>query len=365
MVDISKFLVNTEFIKSIHNNNLYNETIFDYYSQLYSELNEFNKKNKFNLSKSRGSRLISCNRIWLLDRYDFNQIKDFKSTNLCKDKFCNNCKKVKQASRMSRYIPYIEPFKDNLYHLVLTVPNVESKELKTTLERMASSFRRLIQILNKHHFISGIDLSDLEYQGAVKSLEITFNNELYHPHYHIALALNGNINIEDKTFTNKYSYNKFSSKLRQFSHLEILIQKIWFLIYNNLTVSKENIDSLDEGYSCTIDKFQNSDYAELFKYMTKGTNEDNQVLSYDNFKTLYISTHKKKQIQGYGCFYRINDDDLEQEVDKIYLDIQNFLTKEESATEIFQRPFELLDDHHYQIISRKKIYQYLREIKDI
>ena len=33
------------------------------------------------------------------------------------------------------------------------------------------------------------------------------------------------------------------------------------------------------GYSCTIDKFDEDDFLELFKYMTKSTSEDNSILT--------------------------------------------------------------------------------------
>lgn len=381
MHDINNFLINKEYIADIHNNNVYNKTIADYYGILHKEFDilkdenliitskygsynynlNFKRNNKYFLSDSREGRLLACNSIWFLDRYDYNQIKDFKSTNLCKDKFCSNCKKVKQASRMSRYIPFLEPYKDNLYHLILTVPNVSSVDLKSTLDIMTKSFRKLILYLNGNINVKYLNFSKYSYLGAVRSLEITFNEDSYHPHFHVAIAFD-NLDLL-KNITNTYSYDRSSDNVRLFSEFEVLIQKIWYLLINKETITHENISKVDLGYSCAIDKFKENDYAELFKYMTKSTNEDNNLLSYDNFKSIYLSTHKRKQIQGYGVFYRINDEDIEEEIDKIYADIQEFLSREETPVPSTESPIDLLHDDNYQIISRRKIYQYLKEIK--
>ena len=114
------------------------------------------------------------------------------------------------------------------------------------------------------------------------------------------------------------------------------------------------------------DKFKEGDYAELFKYMTKSTDEKDNILTYDNFVTLLESTYNFKQIQGYGCFYRINDEDLEEEIEKYYCSIKEFLSSYEKPIETFERPIDLLQDKNFTLISRKKIYQYLNsdELKE-
>lgn len=62
-----------------------------------------------------------------------------------------------------------------------------------------------------------------------------------------------------------------------------------------------------------MDKFPPNDFAELFKYMTKDKDEKGNILTYDNFKTLYEGLYRVKQIQGYGVLYKINDKvDLEK-----------------------------------------------------
>lgn len=58
-----------------------------------------------------------------------------------------------------------------------------------------------------------------------------------------------------------------------------------------------------------MDKFSENDFVEIFKYMTKATTEDGKTLSYKQFKTLYYALFKVRQIQGYGIFYNLKDDE--------------------------------------------------------
>ena len=97
--------------------------------------------------------------------------------------------------------------------------------------------------------------------------------------------------------------------------------------------------------------------------MTKETDEKNNVLTYDNFKILYESTYALKQIQGYGCFYKINDENLDEEVEKEYVKMQLFLQSFETPINVLERPIDLMQDNKYTLISRKKIFQYMREEK--
>lgn len=350
--NINNFLIDNDYILKVHNNSVYNKTIIEYYKR-------YCKNN--NISQNRISALYKCNRFWSIDVYDHNEIKDYVSTSLCHDRFCNNCKKVKQATRMSRYIPELEPYKDNLYHITLTVPNVTGVELKDTLIKMKKAFRKMFRLIRGNYSVKGIDFKKYGYKGAVRSLEITFNEDLYHPHYHCGFVFK-NLDVSNKSFLNSYSYDyKQSREVRYFSEFEILIQKIWYLCYNDLEITKKAIDDLEIGYSCMCEKFNDNDYAELFKYMTKETDEKNNILTYENFCVLYESTYYVKQIQGYGCLYCIKDVDLTDEIDKIYVSIKDLLSQDEKPRCVAERPFDLLNSS-YKVISRKKIYQYLKDL---
>lgn len=363
MKDFEKILLSTEdfkvdkdYILDVYNNNIYNKKIIEYYKKL---------KNEYPIADSRIPIISNCNKFWNCDVYYQNLTKDFISTNLCHDKFCNNCKKVVQASRMSKYIPEIEPYKEHLYHLTLTIPNVKGNDLLNTLIKMPKCFKKLMEYISckSGHYCSFYDFSRLGYKGAIRSLEITFKNDNYHPHYHCAFVFN-NLELEKK-HKNIYSTDFYKNREdRLFSDFEIVIQKFWYMIWNNIRITEKNFNELEQGYSCICDKFYDDDYMELFKYMTKGTDENDKILTYDHFKTLYISTYRLKQIQGYGCLYRINDNNLNNEIDKIYTDIKNFLQLTDDKPEFKSFDlFELLNDDKFTIISRKKIYQYLKSLK--
>lgn len=362
----NQFAIDKDYIKDTITNVAYNKIIIDYYERLSNELAP-GKKNK-NLPVFKSISVISdykinsirkCNDYWFIDKYEQNLIKDFVKTNLCKDKFCNNCKKVKQASRMVKYIPELEKYKDNLYHLTLTLPNVKGCELKNTIKKMSRGFKQLIRYIDGTKELTFIDFKKYKYSGAIRSLEITFKNDDYHPHYHCALIFK-NLDL-DKKIKNNYSIDYYHNREdRLFSEFEIIIQKIWYLIMNNIVVNEKNFNELELGYSCNCDKFKENDYAELFKYMTKETDEKHNILTYDNFKTLYFATKCIKQIQGYGCLYMINDDNIFDEVDKVYADIKQCLNQDEKPIETFECLIDLLNDNTYTLISRKKIYNYLK-----
>ena len=348
--------IQKDFIKDVLKNNKYNqEVILDYYYRLHSEDTTLNLTSKL-------ENVANCNSWWLLDYYQEQKVKDFKKTNLCKDKFCNNCKKVKQASRLSKFMPLIEEYKkDNyLYHITLAVPNCEGSCLSSTIKTMFESFRKLVRYLALDKNIKGLDFEQYGYIGAIRSLEVTFKGDSYHPHLHCIFAFNSPL------MNNRYIENTFSNSrkngYRKFTDFEVLIQKICILLNNKVKVTKKNIEELELGYSCTVDDIDESSVYEVFKYMTKSTDEESNILTYDNFKTLYFALYRVRQIQGYGCFYNVKDDDsIINEVDALYEVYVELLKAKENPLEVSQTPEELLNDDS-MIISRKKIYSYLKSL---
>lgn len=356
--DLKVIEVKKDFISDILKNNKYNqEVISEYYLKLQQEFKEINFQNKID-------NLSSCNSWWLLDYYKEQKVKDFKKTNLCKDKFCNNCKKVKQASRLGKYMPMIENYKQdkNLYHLTLTVPNCKGEDLAETIKTMFLSFRRIIRYLSLDLKIKGLDFEQYGYIGAIRSLEITFKGDNYHPHLHCIFAFDNPI-IDNRYIENTFSNSK-KNGYRKFTDFEVLIQKVWYLLNNKIKVTKKSIDELELGYSCTLDPIDESSAYEVFKYMTKSTDEDQNILTYENFKTLYFALHRVRQIQGYGCFYNVKDDDsIIEQVEELYDVYINILKVKENPLEVSQTPEDLLKDNDNLIISRKKIYSYLKNLK--
>lgn len=361
MHDIDSAIVPKELLQSIVNNIEYNKVIIDYYSRFQEECGVAFSSDTL---KRNTDRLDNCNRFWQLDKYQVQKIKDFRKTNLCHDKFCANCKKVKQASRMSKYIPVLEDYKDRLFHLTLTLPNCNGVDLLQTYKKMAKAFKTLINYLTGHNNIKGIDFSSWGYEGAVRSLEVTFNVNSYHPHFHVGIVLGSQL-LGRKTIINKYSWDYktgIAELKRLFSEQEVLIQKIWYLLLNNEKVTKKAIDELEEGYSCAMDKFPEEDYAELFKYMTKETDEEGQVLTYENFISLYYGLYRVKQIQGYGCLYKITDDGDLEGLEEKYEEFIQEIRKKENPMMVYERPQDLFLDSEYKLISRKNYFKFLRQL---
>lgn len=349
--------VTQDFISDIIKNNSYNEKIISYYHKLQKE-EDINLGNKI-------QSIEECNQFWILDKYEEQKVKDFKRTNLCKDKFCNNCKKVKQASRMTQFIPVLKELEKefDLFHVVLTVPNVEghsSDDLSSTIKRMYDSYRKLNHYLLNLKKIKGLDFTTYGYVGSIRSLEVTFNKDSYHPHLHCIFVMKKDLELK-KRHKNCFSRSR-KNGLRKFSDLEILIQKIWYLTNNNIKVTQKSISELKEGYSCMIDKVEEQHYFEVFKYMTKSNSDEKELLTYNNFKTLYYSLYRVRQIQGYGILYNLKEDlNLEQVVDNFYNAIIEELQKKENPLECLETPEEVLNNN-YIVISRKKIFSYLRTL---
>jgi plasmid rolling circle replication initiator protein Rep len=357
---LENMTISKDFISNVVVNQKYNQdTIINYYYMLQNEFQDLNFSNKID-------NISGCNSYWLLDAYNLQKKKVFKKTNLCKDKFCNNCKKVKQAARLARFTPKIDELKKdyNLYHVTFTVPNCKGSELDSTIKHIFKGFYYLNRYLNSSKKVKGLDFSSFGYVGALRSLEVTFKNDSYHPHLHCIFAFKNELDMLGK-FTNKFSYS-YGKYERSFSSFEVLIQSIWYLVINNIKVNKENVLNgyfSDNIYSCACDKIEGDSYYEVFKYMTKATDESSNVLSYENFKALYFALHRVRQIQGYGVFYNFKDDDkIINEVDEIFNSIIQDLQKKESPIEVSEAPSDLLNDTDYTILSRNKIYSYLREL---
>lgn len=383
IIDLFNIQITDDFIEDIIKNNTYNEKIIEYYKRLEREYTKYSyeeykieddeeTKDIFRIEEdktynfqSKIDSIQNCNKFWQLDKYEIQKVKDFKRTNLCKDKFCNNCKKVKQASRMSQFTPHLEKLEKDfdLFHVVLTVPNVEGhnvKLLRDTIKNMFLAYRRLNRYLQHIETIKNLDFYEFGYVGSLRSLEVSFNENSYHPHLHCIFIMKKGLKL-NKRYVNQFSYDKYNKKkLRKFSYFEILIQKLWYLLTNKKRVTKKNIEDLDFGYSCMIDNIEEQHYYEVFKYMTKSNNEKNEFLSYDNFKVLYFGLRSLRQIQGFGILYRIKEIDNENEVEEKYNDIISYLHKTERPSEVFEAPKDVLNNKEFLVISRKKIYSYLK-----
>lgn len=302
--------------------------------------------------RERMKRIQGCNKFWLTETYESSHVKVLLRTYLCKDKFCSNCNQMKKIVLENRFLPYMEKYKDSLYHMVLTVPDCMDEELKNTIQRMTSCFKTLVSYLNGNKKVKGIDLSQYGFQGCIRSLEITYKADTYHPHFHVAAVL-GNSGIEEKHISNQFS----GVQNRLFSEFESMIQRMWWLLLNKKRLTSDNILGEDNSlgrYSCVADKFNGEDYKKLFGYMTKMYSKDNSPMTYQNFKTLYNALFRVRQIQGYGVFYNVKELNTDSYTEQDYQMLEDYLSAEEQPVNSYEPISRLAKDVKYTVLKAKR-----------
>lgn len=291
-----------------------NDVLADYYRELYEETED-------PIFLNKAQSIGTCARQWFFDHYRLQRVRDLKSIFLCKDKFCLNCQALQQAVRLSRFSPILEELTSEgkcIYHAVFTCTNVPAEKLTATVNKMKSCFREIIRLF-QGHLKSSYNFRQYGFLGGVRGLEITTDNG-YHVHFHSALAFDKPL-FKEKDQVNKFSYDYRKTPpefVRNFSRFEILIQKVWYCLMNDIPITRENIDSLKAGYSVTFDEVVGTVY-EVFKYVIKFEKDDNGRLkmTYEQFKALYYALKGVHVFQGYGCFRNVaapvmTDEELEK-----------------------------------------------------
>jgi hypothetical protein len=103
----------------------------------------------------------------------------YRST-YCERRFCLVCNRIRTSKLIYAYKPALDSLTD-LYFVTLTVPNVQSQDLKQTIQGMTKAFQRIKDNLRKNYGqrITGI-----------RKIEVTYNDVRrdYHPHFHIILS---------------------------------------------------------------------------------------------------------------------------------------------------------------------------------
>ena len=324
-------------IERMSGNTIRNNTMEYYFLKLLANgiVKSRMSQAEINQLRNRMKRLQGCNKFWLTETYEKSHIKVLLHTYLCKDKFCNNCSQMKKIILQNRLLPHLQQYQDNLYHIVLTVPDCNGENLRNTIWKMNTCFKTLVTYLNGNKKVKGLDLSSYGFQGCIRSLEITYKEDSYHPHFHVAAVLGNNVAAEEK-----YIVNEFSSRgKRHFSNFEALLQRLWWLLINQKRLTFDNINNEDSSlgrYSCTVDKFQSDDYRNLFGYMTKMYGEDNSEMTYDNFKALYYATYRVRQIQGYGVFYNVKEANSEHYTEADYDVLEDYLLCKEKPISAYE-----------------------------
>lgn len=325
-----------------------NDTIAEYYDDLYDE-------EGYETYRNISDRMRKCCQYWDIDYYRFQGVKDLVRTNCCKNMFCDNCQNALAQRRQQKYSPVLEllSLDYDLYHVVFTVPNVVGDELLPTVDKMFKKFGYFIRYFQGLKHIRTYSFEGYGFKGAVRALEVTRNKTTreFHPHFHCIFVMKKNSRLTlHRHYVNSFSFDNSdiergrygsvgSSEYRRFTEFEILLQKIWYLLFNDIKVTRDSISNLKEGYSVIVNEVQEGKYHEVFKYAMKGIFKDDSALGgFYDFKALYFALYHRRIIQGYGCLraFAFDEDGLELESDLKYEDIIAKLRELENPVRMYE-----------------------------
>ena len=315
-MEVDRLSIPYEYFSKMEKKTRHNDEIADFYRQLFEETEDF-------VFDSRAKSVDLCTKYIDVDYYRLQGVKNIKRINHCKDRFCPHCQSLFAQKREMKFSPVLDGFAEDfdLYHVVFTVPNCSGEDLKKTVDLMYKKFGYMMRYFKGDAKVAGVDFVQYGYAGGLRSLEITqnFKDMTFHPHFHCVMLLRKGLQLE-KTQINEYSFD--GRKLsRKFSELEILMQKIWYLLMNGQQVNKRAIEELPQGYSVIADPAEQGKYHQIFKYAIKGCFKGDQLYDYNTFKTLYYALHSRRILQGYGVLHNYDfeeDEILDEETDEQY-----------------------------------------------
>ncbi len=363
---LSDRVIGKEYFQKIKSRINHNYQIAEFYENMFEERGE----DKF-LNKSKSIDL--CCKFWDIDFFELLKIKDIKRVNLCHDKFCLNCQSMIAQKRQQKYAPILDEFRKSyeVFHMVVTVPNCEVDELFPLLNKMYKKFPYMLEFFKGKRKVKNVDFLQYGYGGAVRGLEVTQNQttKQFHPHFHSMVLFRKGLELEGE-YTNIYSFSN-GVLTHKFSELEILLQKIWYLLMNDERVTAKAINELKLGYDIHLSDSKGH-YHECFKYSCKGAFDvDNGGFLYNEptFRVLYEALHSRRMIQGYGLLYNFEDLDSEVLDDYAVDEYEKMI----SALKDFEKPIfktEGLDEviesciNKCKYISKTNLRRYLEERRE-
>lgn len=290
-------------------------------NQLYSQnYRRMFKKFKDKKYKTRSDRISSCLDLWVWDKYELNKILDLKKINRCyNNRFCPNCKILDTA----KFIHYIKPQIENLisdgyipFLLTLTVPNVDGKILSKTLDKINYTFRKFFEKFNSDDIKYALQFRLIKIFGALKTLEITYNekSKTFHPHIHCMIFLKDDeidYTLLHKRIQGRYDYKTGSCNTHSF--FEIQLMKVWSMMYKKVRVTEKNYnnypDDPNDPKNLIVDlrPMNEKGIYEVIKYTVK----DTDLFDYDVFEILVKTLENRRIRQTYGNLLDFDEDDFD------------------------------------------------------
>ena len=112
-----------------------------------------------------------------------------------------------------------------------------------------------------------------------------------------------------------------------------------------------------------LDKVDSDSIFEIFKYLVKSFDDKGSICTYEQFKVLYFSLYRVKQVQGYGIFFNMDFDNLEFEIEDYYNDFIENLQKKELPKTITDSLDNCKRDKSYKYFSKFSLYRYYNTLK--
>ena len=207
------------------------------------------------------------------------------NANFCKVRLCPMCawrRSLKIFGQVSKVMDQVEETYDYRYiFLTLTVKNCYSEDLKDILDLMTESFSKLSR---RKAFKQAV-------KGYFRSLEITYNKEddTYHPHFHLILAVNKNYFTDDKVYLSQDNWTRLWKESLKVDYTPI--------------VDVRRVKSKDKNFSKVI--------AETAKYTVKSEDflikkengKINESLTDEVVLTLDKALHKKRLV-SFGFLFK-------------------------------------------------------------
>lgn len=193
-----------------------------------------------------------CNVLRFKD--DENGEKKLYKANFCKyDKFCLACstrRAIKMIQRFEKHIVDNGLDAKYWYHITLTIKHNKSQTLQELMNKLQQARQKLAQRFRNSKRKEHKDKSFMHnFDGMVSSIEITYGKSGRHPHIHMLVCGEKNIEVE------------YSKALGTLSHR--LLQKEWYkLTWDSYSVGMRKID-------VNKNHFSRRGIGEVFKYAVK------------------------------------------------------------------------------------------------